>query len=97
MVVYRVCLVISVSPYGVATVYLLEAFPTRVRASGYGLAYSYSLIIPSCYSFYMLGLSSIMPYVYTPVVLIALSGVLTAIGARLGPETRDVDLAPPRS
>ncbi|WP_043844072.1 MFS transporter [Amycolatopsis taiwanensis] len=93
MVLYTVALVIGVSPYGIATVYLLEAFPTRVRASGYGIAYSFSLIIPSCYSFYMLGLSSVMPYAYTPVPLIVLSGVLTVIGAILGPETRDTEFA----
>ena len=33
-----------------------------------------------------------MPYVYTPVVLIALSGVLIIVGALMGPETRDVEL-----
>jgi len=34
-----------------------------------------------------------MPYVYTPLVLIVLAGLLQIIGAWLGPETRDVDLA----
>ncbi|MFJ3339182.1 MFS transporter [Streptomyces sp. NPDC086766] len=94
MVIYTVCLVVAISPYGVATVYLLEAFPTRVRASGYGVAYSFSLIIPSFYSFYMLWLSNVMPYVYTPIVLILIGGVLTAVGAKIGPETRDVDFVP---
>lgn len=93
MVLYTACLVLAVSPYDVVTVYLLEAFPTRVRASGYGVAYSVSLIIPSFYSLYMLGLSTAMPYEYTPVVLIVLSGMLTAVGAKLGPETDHVDLA----
>lgn len=94
MVVYTICLVVAIAPYGVATVYLLEAFPTRVRASGYGVAYSLSLVIPSFYSFYMLWLSNVMPYVYTPLVLIVIGGVLTAVGAKLGPETKDVDFAP---
>ncbi|MEU3983988.1 MFS transporter [Streptomyces sp. NPDC026672] len=94
MVVYTICLVVAIAPYGVATVYLLEAFPTRIRASGYGVAYSFSLVIPSFYSFYMLWLSNVMPYVYTPLVLIVLGGVLTALGAKLGPETKHVDFTP---
>lgn len=89
--VYTVGLVVAIGPYGVATVYLLEAFPTRVRASGYGVAFSFSLVIPSFYSFYMLWLENLMPYEYTPLVLLALGGVLTAVGALLGPETKDVD------
>ncbi|MEV0704848.1 MFS transporter [Saccharopolyspora sp. NPDC050389] len=97
MVIYTLGLVVAVGPYGVATVYLLEAFPTNVRASGYGFAYSVSLIIPSFYSVYMVGLSTVLPYAYTPVVLIVLSGVLTWIGAKLGPETKDVEFAPART
>lgn len=94
MVAYTICLVVAIGPYGVATVYLLETFPTAIRASGYGVAYSFSLIIPSFYSFYMLGLSVAMPYAYTPLVLIVLAGVLTAAGAWMGPETKDVDFGP---
>lgn len=85
MVIYALCLMIGVSPYGVAIVYLLEAFPTSIRSSGYGIAFSFSLVIPACYSFFMLWLANIMPYVYTPVVLLVLSGVLTFTGAKLGP------------
>jgi predicted homoserine dehydrogenase-like protein len=38
----------------------------------------------------MLGLARPMPYVYTPLVLIVLAGLLQIIGAWLGPETRHV-------
>ncbi|WP_028935762.1 MFS transporter [Pseudonocardia spinosispora] len=93
MVLYTVALVVAISPFGVATVYLLEAFPTEVRASGYGIAYSVSLVLPSFYSVYMLGLAEFLPYAYTPVVLIVLSGVLTTVGAAIGVETKDVDFA----
>jgi hypothetical protein len=34
-----------------------------------------------------------MPYRYTPVVLLVLSGVLITVGALLGPESRDADLS----
>jgi hypothetical protein len=34
-----------------------------------------------------------MPFEFTPLVLLALGGVLLLIGAAIGPETKDVDLA----
>jgi hypothetical protein len=51
--------------------------------------------IPAFAGAYMLALQHIMPYAYTPVVLIALSGILIMIGALMGPETRDVELGAP--
>jgi hypothetical protein len=42
----------------------------------------------------MLGLAKLMPYVFGPVVLLALGGALLSIGALAGPETKDVDLRP---
>ena len=51
--------------------------------------------IPAFAGAYMLALQHIMPYAYTPVVLITLSGILIVIGALTGPETRDVELGRP--
>lgn len=84
-----------VSPWGIVTTYLCERFPTHIRASGYGIGYSLAVIVPAFAGLYLLGLATFMPYVYTPVVLVALSGVLIVIGALIGPETRDVDLDQP--
>jgi MFS family permease len=84
--------VVCVSPWGLVTTYITERFPTSVRASGYGIGYSLAVVIPSFYATYMLGLGKLMPFAYTPIVLIVLGGVLTALGAWLGPETRHVDL-----
>ena len=50
------------------------------------------MIIPSFYSFYLLGLGKVMPYAYAGIVLLVLGGLLTAVGAWIGPETRDVDM-----
>lgn len=83
--------VFFVSVWGLATSYINERFRTSVRASGFGLGYSLAVIIPAFYSFFMLWLSNLMPYQYTVVVLLALGGILTAIGAAWGPETKDVD------
>jgi hypothetical protein len=47
MVLYTVALCLAISPWGIATTYLNERFPTGVRASGYGIGYSLATIIPS--------------------------------------------------
>lgn len=89
------CYLLVLSPWGIVTTYLCERFPTNVRASGYGIGYSVAVIVPAFAGFYMLGLKAFMPYVYTPVVLLALGGILTIAGALMGPETREVELHMP--
>lgn len=79
--------VIPSSPLGVILVYLNERFPASVRASGYGIGYMFGLILPGLYTFWLLGLSSFIPYAYTPVVLIVFGGVLMFLAVRRGPET----------
>jgi hypothetical protein len=53
------------------------------------------VIIPAFAGAYLLALRHLMPYAYTPVVLITLSGILIVIGALTGPATRDVELGRP--
>ncbi len=84
--------VVAISPWGVVTVYICERFPTYVRASGYGIGYSLAVVLPSFSGIYLLWLAHFMPYLYTPIVLLGLAGILMVIGALLGPETRDVEL-----
>lgn len=83
---------VVVSPWGILTTYLCERFPTHVRASGYGIGYSLAVIIPAFAGIYMLALQAIMPYAYTPVVLVGISGILIIVGVLIGPETRQVEL-----
>jgi MFS family permease len=83
---------VSISPWGVVTVYICERFPTYVRASGYGIGYSLAVVIPSFSGIYLLWLARFMPYLYTPLVLLGVAGVLMITGALLGPETRDAEL-----
>ncbi|MFD2494357.1 MFS transporter [Amycolatopsis jiangsuensis] len=87
-----VTLLIAGSPFAISMIYLAERFPAEIRASGYGIGYSLAIVIPSFSGFYMLGLSAIMPYGYTPIVFMVLSGAFVIVGALMGPETRDVDL-----
>ena len=84
--------VLVTSPWGVIVTYINERFATEVRATGFGVGFSFSVIIPSFYAFYMSWLSALVPLRLTPVVLLCIGGLIGTIGALLGPETREVDL-----
>jgi hypothetical protein len=84
--------ILVVSPWGIVTTYISERFPTHVRASGYGIGYSAAVVIPAFAGFYLLGLSAFMPYVFTPMVLLGVAGILIIAGVLMGPETRSVEL-----
>jgi hypothetical protein len=81
------------SGWGVVTCYLNERFPTRVRSSGFGMAFTLPVIIPSFYGFYQNLLANVMPAQFTVLVLVVVGALLTLIGALMGPETKDVDFA----
>lgn len=83
------------STFAVTPSYLCERFPASVRGSGFGLGYSTPLILTSFYAYYQGWLGHLMPAGYTGVVLLVLGGALVFIGALMGPETRNVDLAEP--
>jgi MFS family permease len=83
MVPVCAAIIIATAQFPVAAVFTSAKFPKHLRASGYGLAYNASILIPSFYSFYMLGLRYLMPYAYTPVILIAVGGACTLAGALL--------------
>lgn len=88
-----VCLlsVLVTSPWGVIVTYINERFVTDVRATGFGVGFSLSVIVPSFYAFYMNWLGALIPLQATSAVLLCLGGVIGTIGAFMGPETRDVD------
>ena len=93
MIVVLVCVlsILVTSPWGVIVTYINERFATDVRATGFGVGFSLSVIVPSFYAFYMNWLGYLMPFRYTPVVLLVIGGLIGMVGALLGPETRDVD------
>ncbi len=62
-------------------------------STGFGIGFSLSVILPSFYAFYMDWLSGLMPLSLTPVVLLAVGGLIGTVGAIMGPETRDVDFS----
>jgi hypothetical protein len=57
------------------------------------LGYSGPLLVTAAYAYYQDWLSNVMPSAYTPVVLLALGGLLIGLGAWIGPETKDVDFS----
>lgn len=87
--------IFALATWGVVTTYINERFHVGIRASGYGIGYSLAVIIPSFYAFYQAGLAGLMPIQYTPLVILVLAGILIAVGAAIGPETKDVDIAAP--
>jgi predicted MFS family arabinose efflux permease len=91
MLTVCVLAVLVTSPWGVIVTYINERFATEVRATGFGVGFSLSVIVPSFYAFYMNWLGAWMPLSVTPVVLLSIGGLIGMAGALMGPETKDVD------
>ncbi|MFJ7794058.1 MFS transporter [Pseudomonas sp. NPDC096950] len=93
LIMFLVCLlsVVVTAPWGVIVTYINERFVTDVRATGFGVGFSLSVIIPSFYAFYMNALGLVMPFTVTPAVLLLIGGIIGTLGAFMGPETKDVD------
>ncbi len=85
--------VATVSAYGPVAAYLSERFPTEVRSTGYGSAYSLSLVLPALYPFYVPALEPWLGRHETVMAMVAIGGLLVVVGALLGPRLspQDVD------
>ncbi|WP_067932791.1 MFS transporter [Alicyclobacillus kakegawensis] len=89
-------IVLTVAPFsGMVLTYTAERYPFHTRSTGFSAVSTLANVIPGFYSFYLLGLSKLMPYEYTILVITAVAGFLTWMGAQAGPETVDVDMVPP--
>jgi len=93
MIIILVCLlsILVTAPWGVLVTYINERFVTDVRATGFGVGFSLSVIIPSFYAFYVNWLGHVFSAQLAPAALLCIGGVIATIGAAMGPETRDVD------
>ncbi|MGU7774293.1 MFS transporter [Burkholderia sp. MR1-5-21] len=91
LLVCGLAIVVS-SAWAVIVTYINERFATGVRATGFGVGYSLSVIVPSFYAFYMNWLGSVMPLRYAPVALLVIGGIVACLGALMGPETRNAEL-----
>lgn len=83
--------VLVTSPWGIIVTYINERFVTDVRATGFGVGFSLSVVLPSFYAFYMGWLGAFVPASLAPVVLLSIGGVIGTIGALMGPETKHVN------
>ena len=82
-----------VSCWGISTAYINERFRTGIRASAFGIGYSFAVVLPALYAYYQAGLATFMPFEYTVLVLLVIGALLMVVGAMLGPETKDVDFS----
>lgn len=79
--------------WAMITAFLMELFPTSVRASGYGLAYSLPSVLPAFYGYFMVWLgTSVMNYDYTPVVVSGLGALCLIVGGYIAKDLRHVNL-----
>ncbi|QGF25261.1 MFS transporter [Raineyella fluvialis] len=88
--------IVTVTAYGPIGAYINERFPTVVRATAYGTAYSLSIVGPALYPYYLPTLERWLGHQGAPVGLLALGAVLVAgcgaLGPRLSPAEIDTDL-----
>lgn len=87
-----VAFTVGILAFGPVAAYMTERFPASMRATGYGIGYSLALVLPAFFAYYLLGLEAIVGPELAPAALVTIGGLLTAAGAWLGPETRDVDM-----
>ncbi|WGX95995.1 MFS transporter [Nocardioides sp. L-11A] len=87
-----VAIVGGLSVFAMITAYIMEMFPTEVRSSGYGIAYSLPSVVPAFYPYYMLWLGGVMSYDFTPLVILAAGGVFLFVGSYISKDLRHVDL-----
>lgn len=77
--------VVTVTAYGPIGAYLSERFPAAIRSTGYGTAYSLSIVVPALYPSYLPGLATVLGPDGAVIALIVLGGLLVAGCGALGP------------
>lgn len=88
----QVCTVCAYGPIGA---YLSERFPAELRSTGYGTAYSLSIIVPALYPYYLPVLGSLLGRNGAVLALLVLGGLLVAVCGRLGPRLAPADIDHP--
>ncbi|MFX0537125.1 MFS transporter [Ornithinimicrobium sp. Y1847] len=83
---------VTVTAYGPIGAYLSERLTTAVRSTGYGTAYSLSIVVPALFPFYLPPLQEIFGDLAPVLAMIVLGGVIVVICAAIGPALRPEDL-----
>lgn len=88
--------VVTVCGYGPVGAYLCERFPAHVRSTGYGTAYSLSIVLPALWPWWLPGAESVLGRDGAVAVVLIVAGALVAgcgaLGPRLAPEDLDRDV-----
>lgn len=84
--------VLTVCGYGPVGAYLCERFPAHVRSTGYGTAYSTSIVLPALWPWWLPALERMLGYQGAVVAVLLLAGALVACCAALGPRLAPKDL-----
>ncbi|HET9073219.1 MAG TPA: MFS transporter [Solirubrobacteraceae bacterium] len=83
---------LTVCAYGPMGAYLTERFPTVVRATAYGTAYSLSIVVPALYPYYLPDLERVLGHEGGPAALLILGAVLVLAGTAAGPRLSAAEL-----
>lgn len=82
---------VTVAAYGPVGAYLSEGFDAHVRSTGYGTAYSASLVVPALYPWWLPALTGLLGSWTVPLVL-AVGGLLVAGFAAAGPRLSPAEI-----
>lgn len=85
--------VITVCGYGPVGAYLCERFPAHVRSTGYGTAYSLSIVVPALWPWWLPVLEPVLGRDGTVAAVLVLGGLFVAGCGALGPRLAPADLA----
>lgn len=84
--------VITVCGYGPVGAYLCERFPAHVRSTGYGTAYSLSIVAPALWPWWLPALEGVLGRDGAVAAVLVVGGLLVAGCGALGPRLAPADL-----
>ncbi|WP_134323064.1 MFS transporter [Cumulibacter soli] len=88
--------IVTVCGYGPVGAYLSERFEAHVRSTGYGTAYSLSIVLPALWPWWLPILEDILGRNGSVITVLAVAGLLVAgcgaLGPRLSPDDLDRDV-----
>lgn len=87
--------ILTVCGYGPVGAYLCERFPAHVRSTGYGTAYSLSIVGPALWPFWLPQLEGVLGHDGSVMAVLATGGLFVAGWGALGPRLSPTDLDRP--